>query len=618
MDFPDLFPEIHHQGEPTRMSELNEVNPADLDAVVAAHGSKADRLVQILWEIQNRYTCIPAQAVEHLARSLGSTRTQVQSIAAFYSFFYDTPRGQFNILFSNNITDVMAGREKLMQDFMERLGVQQGVPRADGKVTVDTSSCTGMCDQGPALLVNGYAVPRLNPDKLVRMAELIEAGTPLEEWPREWFLVEDNIRRKDLLLTHEQIDTGDGAYALRALSARGPDAMLAQLDKAGLRGCGGAGFKTALKWRMCKETEATERFVVCNADEGEPGTFKDRVLLQSYPDLVFDGMTLCAGVIGARKGFLYLRAEYRYMLENLRQVLQQRRDKGLLGESILGRPGFDFDIEIHLGAGAYVCGAELALVESLEGKRGVPRNRPPFPVTHGYMNKPTVVNNVETFAFAAKIPYYGGEMFSSAGTEQSKGTKLISVSGDCSTPGIFEIPFGTTIRQMLEMCGGCNAQAVQISGAAGQFIPPAEFGRKICYEDAACGGSFMVFGPQRELLDMVHNFAEFFVHESCGFCTPCRVGTSVQKRLVEKICSGHGTYADLEEIEKLGHLMQVTSHCGLGATASNHLLDTLHKLPEIYRRRLKPGVRFEPSFDLDEELSEARHITERDDELAHL
>jgi [NiFe] hydrogenase diaphorase moiety large subunit len=593
------------------------MNIADIDAILNQHNHKPERLVQMLWDVQNTYSYIPAAAIDQLAHSLAIPRAQVQGTAEFYSFFYNSPRGQFNILFSNNITDLMSGKQALMDHFMHKLGVELGVPRADGKVTVDNTSCTGMCEQGPALLVNCYAIPRLNKEKLDHIADLVNAGTPLEHWPPEWFQIHSHIRRKDLLLNHSD-SHGAELYSLKALLARGADEILAEVEAAGLRGNGGAGFPTAVKWRACRDAESDERFVVCNADEGEPGTFKDRILLQDYPDVVFEGMTLCAGVIGAKKGFLYLRGEYRYLRDKLESVLQARRDKGLLGDTILGQPGFDFDIEIHLGAGAYVCGAESALMESLEGKRGTPRDRLPFPVIRGYKGKPTVVNNVETFAAAAKIPYYGAHKYAAIGTEKSKGTKLVSVSGDCKTPGIYEVPFGMTIRDLLMLCGGEDAQAVQISGAAGFFLTAEEFARQLSFEDAACGGSFMVFDKTRDLLDMVRNFADFFVHESCGFCTPCRVGTSVQKHLIDKIANGHGSQCDLDEIEKLGHLMRQTSHCGLGLTASNHLLDTMQKAPHIYHTHFKGGECFAPSFDLDSALEDARRLTRRNDDMAHL
>ena len=357
--------------------------------------------------------------------------------------------------------------------------------------------------------------------------------------------------------------------------------------------------------------------MVCNADEGEPGTFKDRVLLNAYADKVFEGMTLCAGIIGASKGYLYLRGEYRYLRAALEQKLQQLRETGLLGNNILGKDGFDFDIEIHMGAGAYICGEESSLIESLEGKRGIPRKRPPFPVTHGYQNKPTVVNNVETFMSAALIAIHGADWFRSVGTEESSGTKLLSISGDCVKPGIYEYPFGVSIQDILKDCGAKNTQAVQIAGAAGFTIPAAEFERCVAFEDVSTGGSFMVFNQDRDLLDMVKNFAHFFVHESCGFCTPCRVGSALMKDLVDKVHSGHAGQYDLDEMRKIGLLMRSTSHCGLGTTAPNPMLDTLDKFPQIYEKRLKHSG-YAPAFDLDAALQDARDITGRDDGGAHL
>jgi [NiFe] hydrogenase diaphorase moiety large subunit len=313
------------------------------------------------------------------------------------------------------------------------------------------------------------------------------------------------------------------------------------------------------------------------------------------------------------------------MLEHLESILARRRRDNLLGQNILGQAGFDFDIEIHLGAGAYVCGAEVAMIESLEGNRGVPRKRPPpFPVTHGYRGKPTVVNNVETLSHAALAMLIGGAEFATLGTAQSKGTKLLSVSGDCARPGIYEFPFGVTVRQVLDACGAHNVQAVQNSGPAGNCVAPAEFDRQLCFEDLNSTGSIMVFGTQRDLLEMVDNFAGFFVHESCGFCTPCRVGTSLMKQLVEKVRAGRGTGSDLKEMASLSSLIKNTSHCGLGLTATNHVSETLKKFPEIYENRLihspNPGQgdsAFAPFFDLDAALEDARQATRRNDAGAH-
>lgn len=584
-----------------------------LSSLTGSTNNRAGHLLQYLYEIQYQYSCIPQQAITFLAEKLSLTEAHIHGVIGFYSFLHDSPRGSYDVLVSDSITDHMLGSRELLDSLCTKLGVTAGTPREDGRVSVDTTSCTGMCDQGPAMLVNGWTITRLDENRINTIAELIESDTAIEQWPKEFFQVEDNIQRRDILLSD---DTNEGD-ALRSLIEQGGDAVLEHIESSGLRGRGGAGFKTGMKWRFCKQAEADQHYVVCNADEGEPGTFKDRILLQSYAGKVFEGMTLCAGIIGASKGYLYLRGEYRYLRAPLEQLLQKRREAGLLGNNILGKDGFDFDIEIHMGAGAYICGEESSLIESLEGKRGIPRIRPPFPVTHGYQNKPTVVNNVETFMAAALIAIHGSDWFRSVGTEESTGTKLLSISGDCEKPGIYEYPYGVSIHDILQDCGAANTQAVQVAGAAGFTIPPAEFERCIAFEDVSTGGSFMVFNQQRDLLDMVKNFAHFFVHESCGFCTPCRVGSSLMKDLVDKAHSGHAGQYDLDEMRNIGLLMRSASHCGLGTTAPNPVLDTLNKFPQIYEKRLK-HTGYEPAFDLDAALQDARDITGRDDAGAHI
>jgi len=584
-----------------------------INTVTAANNNRPDYLLQYLYEIQYQYSCIPAQAIKLLADKLSLTESHIHGVIGFYSFLHDTARGSYDVLISDSITDHMLGSRELLDTLCDKLGVEPGQPRNDGRVSVDTTSCTGMCEQGPAMLVNGWTITGLDAGRIKTIVELIETETPVEQWPQEFFQVKDNIQRRDILLSD---DSGDGE-ALKSLIEQGGETILEQIESSGLRGRGGAGFRTGMKWRFCKQAEADQHYVVCNADEGEPGTFKDRVLLNTYADRVFEGMTLCAGIIGASKGYLYLRGEYRYLRAPLEQVLEKRREAGLLGANILGKQGFDFDIEIHMGAGAYICGEESSLIESLEGKRGIPRIRPPFPVTHGYQNKPTVVNNVETFMAAALIAIHGANWFRSVGTEESTGTKLHSISGDCERPGIYEYPFGVSIQHILQDCGATDVQAVQIAGAAGVTIPPQEFIRCIAFEDVSTGGSFMVFNQQRELLDMVRNFAHFFVHESCGFCTPCRVGCSLMKDLVDKVHAGHAGQYDLGEMRNIGALIRDTSHCGLGTTAANPMLDTLNKFPQIYDTRLK-HTDYEPAFDLDAALQDARDISGRDDAGAHI
>ena len=604
--------------------------------VLARHGNDGTRLMQILREIQEVLGWLAPETLTAVAEGVGWPRAKVEGTAGFYSFFHTRPLGQYRVLWSDNITDRMLGNVELMQAMCQKLWLEPGRVSEDGLVSVDTTSCTGMCDQGPAVLVNYRAVTRMTPERVDQMVELIRGRTPLADWPQDWFRVEDNVRRADILLANA-MTPGD---ALRASLARragpametasnersfreavhavdaGPGATLDEIRKSGLRGRGGAGFTTGLKWEACRNAPGKTRYVVCNADEGEPGTFKDRVLLTRQPDLVFEGMTVAAYVIGARKGYVYLRGEYRYLLEPLNSVLARRREAGLLGKGILGKD-FDFDIEVHLGAGAYVCGEESALIESLEGKRGVPRNRPPYPVTHGFLDQPTVVNNVETFAAAALIACKGGDWYKSFGTAKSAGTKILSISGDCERPGIYEYPFGVAVQQVLDECGARNTQAVQISGPSGVTLGPDEFGRRIAFEDIPTAGAFMVFDIRRDIFDVVRNFIHFFAHESCGFCTPCRVGTTLLKNLMDKIAGGHGTRCDLNEIYHLNRVLQSAAHCGLGHTAGNPLVHTLEKFRPAYERRLK-SLEFEPAFDLDAALSQARQMTGRDDAGAHL
>ena len=426
-------------------------------------GQTGAHLLHRLFEVQQQYMHIPKQSILELAGELRLPVSQVESVVDFYSFFHRTPRGRFDLLFSNCTS---CGDTAMMRSLCKRLNVTPGETRADGLVSINETSCIGMCDQGPALLVNSRTLTGLTAIRLEQIAAQIEAGVPVPEWPVEWFRVQDNVRKNGLLLG-TAFETGSG---LRAALEKGPEAMLAEVTQSGLRGRGGAGFSTGMKWKFCREAKGDAHYVVCNADEGEPGTFKDRILLSSHAHAVFEGMSICGHIIGASKGYLYLRGEYRYLLNDLHAVLKRRHKARLLGKHILGQ-AFDFDIEIIVGAGAYICGEESALIESMEQKRGIPRVRPPFPVTKGYLDQPTVVNNVETLAAAALIAVHGGAWFSGHGSEKSAGSKVLSISGDCTTPGVYEYPFGVSIQRILDDCGAEDVQAVQVGGPSGTLSP---------------------------------------------------------------------------------------------------------------------------------------------------
>ncbi len=361
--------------------------------------------------------------------------------------------------------------------------------------------------------------------------------------------------------------------------------IIGEISASGIKGRGGAGFPVGVKWNLCAAARGDRKYVVCNADEGEPGTFKDRAILRAHADLVFEGMTIGGYVVGAKEGILYLRAEYTYLRPELEAVLAKRREAGLLGAAVGGKQGFDFDIRIQMGAGAYVCGEETALIESLEGHRGEPRNRPPFPVDTGFLGRPTIVNNVETLAWVACILQKGGAWFKAVGTDKSTGLKIFSVSGDCARPGVYEFPFGVSVASLLEAVGGEEAKAVQVGGASGHCVPAAEFNRTIAYEDVATGGSIIVFGPHRDMLEVAGNFLEFFVEESCGQCTPCRIGNVKLLEGVELLREGLCPMQYLNELCALGETMQVASKCGLGQSSPNAFLSIVkHFKDEIMGR----------------------------------
>jgi len=632
----DVSPGAVWQGMNAVPEQLADLEPR-VRRILSHWGHDPTGLVQVLREVQEEFGCLPRPALALIARLLRIPYSRVTGVASFYSFLVVDPQGAYRVLFSDNITDRMAGSERLMEAMCHRLWVEPGKVSEDGLVSVGRTSCTGMCDQGPALLVNGRAIPALTSERIEQICELILARTSLAEWPAEFFVVQDHVRRADILLGHAlkpgdairaALQRGARGWSERAANerswreayvgaAQGPIATLEEIKRSNLRGRGGAGFTTGIKWEACRHATGLARYVVCNADEGEPGTFKDRVLLASHADLVFDGMTVAAYAIGAGHGFLYLRGEYRHLLDSLEATLERRREAKLLGNGICGQPGFDFDIRIHVGAGSYVCGEESALIESLEGKRGVPRNRPPYPVTNGYRQQPTIVNNVETLCAAALIAVHGGDWYRSLGTLKSSGTKILSVAGDVARPGLYEYPFGVPVGQVLEDAGATHTQAVQISGPSGVCIDATEFNRRIAFEDLPTAGAFTVFNASRDMFEVARNYAQFFAHESCGFCTPCRVGTSMLVAAMDKIHAGNGTQQELREMNRLNRVLMMSAHCGLGHTACNPILDTLKRFRPAYERKLR-SLEFTPAFDLDGALDRARQMTGRDDPGAHL
>jgi len=573
--------------------------------LVLKHPKDPSALLDIIRDVQARFGRVSGEAAARIAAHLKLSEAEVRGAVSFYHFFSLDARGSSTVYLNDSITSRMKGRAAVARAFEEEAGCRFGEVSADGRIGLFATSCIGMNDQEPSAIVDGVVFTALTPDKARAIVRGLRAGTPARDQVVSFgdganqsdlvrAMVVNNIRRRGPVLFGDHA-TGAG---LRKAVAMPPEKVIDEIKRAGLLGRGGAGFPTGLKWEFCRRETAEPRFVVCNADEGEPGTFKDRVILTELPELLFEGMAVAGYAIGAKTGVLYLRSEYAYLRDHLEAALAKLRAAGLLGRNAAGAAGFDFDIVVKSGAGAYICGEESALLESAEGKRGEPRDRPPFPVQIGYLGQPTTVNNVETLATAARIAAEGAAWFKAMGTAQSAGTKLLSVSGDCSRPGVYEVEYGLTIAGLLEMAGGTGAKAVQVGGPSGTCVAPAGFGRKLCFGDLATGGSIIVFGPDRDLFEVVENFMEFFVDESCGWCTPCRAGNVLLKRTFEKVAAGLGTEGDLRDLETWGELIKRTSRCGLGQTSPNPILTTMKSFPELYQARIRKGQAFVPVFDL--------------------
>ncbi len=592
----------------------------DIAAMLDAHGRDRTGLLDMLWEVQRRIGYISAEAAAAIADRLALSVEDVLETATFYHFFHTAPAGRHRIYLSNTVIAKMHRYDEVYAALERETGVRFGEP-ASPEFGLFETACIGLSDQEPAMLVDGVVFTDLTPESVGEIVAGLKGGSTAEQLANPRQLPRDDRGYVEALSGSTVHTTGpvffrgetDHESLLARCRAQSSDAVIATLTASGLRGRGGAGFPTGTKWQTCRAAPGATKYIICNADEGEPGTFKDRALLTHEPDTVFAGMAIAAHAVGAAgansaavpvHGIVYLRAEYAYLTDYLEGRLAALRERGVLGHSVDGSGGFD--IRIQLGAGAYICGDESALIESCEGKRGTPRLKPPFPVQRGYLGMPTVVNNVETFAAAAHIMDHGADWFAAMGVPGSTGTRLLSVSGDCAAPGIYEVEWGTTLRSVLDMIGAHDARAVQISGPSGEMLSvAADADRVLGYDDLSCNGSFMVFDGGRDLLDVVGDFMQFFVDESCGICVPCRAGNVLLRQKVALVADGQATSSDLDEMVAWGGVVAHTSRCGLGATSPNPILTTLTKFPEIYPVRPRATVAdLLPSFDPGGELTD--------------
>ena len=484
------------------------------------------------------------------------------------------------------------------------------------EVLVVKTGCFGLCALGPIMIVypEGAFYAQATPEGVARVVEEhIKNGNVVKELLYKETVHEDGsilslsetaFYKKQLRISlrncgvidpeniNEYIAT-DGYQALaKVLNEMTPDDVINELLASGIRGRGGAGFPTGRKWAFAKASEGDVKYVCCNADEGDPGAFMDRSILEGDPHAIIEAMTIAGYTIGAKQGYIYVRAEYPIAVQRMEIALNQAREYGFLGKNILGTD-FEFDIEIRLGAGAFVCGEETALMTSIEGKRGEPRPRPPFPAVKGLFGKPTVLNNVETYSNIPQIIRKGAAWYASMGTETSKGTKVFALGGKITNVGLVEIPMGTTLREIVEEIGGGipngkKFKAAQTGGPSGGCIPASHIDTPIDYESLAALGSMMgsggliVMDEDTCMVDIAKFYLEFTVDESCGKCTPCRIGTRRLKELLDKITEGNGSAEDLKKIEELANHMKSSSLCALGQSAPNPVLSTLKYFKDEY------------------------------------
>jgi [NiFe] hydrogenase diaphorase moiety large subunit len=567
-------------------------------------GFSADRtqLLDNLWKAQNKHRYIRREDIEACSRALNISAVEVEGVTSFYHFFSRRRVGKITIYLNNSIVSKCKGFERIKEAFESATGATMNGVDPSGQFGLFETPCIGLSDLEPAALINFVPYTKLTSLKVKEIvARLKQGASPAAICDS----VPDNIRsipegKKAVLLRNY-----DPGKVIEQLSRHSSESIIGEIKKSGLRGMGGAFFPTGLKWEYCSKETATPKYIVCNADEGEPGTFKDRVLMSSMPGLLLEGMAVASFAVGSSEGIIYLRAEYAWLQERLTQTIDRYRKMNLLGKNIGGIEGFDFDVRVQLGAGAYVCGEETALLNSLEGKRGEPRNKRFFPTQRGYLQQPTVVNNVETFCAAARIVELGAEHYLATGTPTSPGTKLLSISGDCRLPGIYEIEWGTSVREILEKCGADQPHYIQVSGPSGECISMAEADRSIALDDLPCGGSFMIFNRSRDILQILRNFTGFFKHESCGLCTPCRAGNFLIERKLELFAANLARKSDVKEVHAWGEIMKLTCRCGLGRTAPNSLLAAQEKFPEYFKNIVSRNPeRLSKGFSLEDAVRE--------------
>jgi NADH-quinone oxidoreductase subunit F len=588
-------------GPPTSGWEGAPRTQGDGHVALGGHGarSRRDQLLPALHAVSDGVGWISEGAINYICRRLTIPPADAYGVASFYALFSTTPRAPIVLHVCDDIACMAAGATEVCAELEKTVGAP-GEAKLDGMTTWLRSPCLGLCDKAPAALllapIRGQAVAPIGAAEARQILSVSAEGSSVVgssvSKPERSARAALSLLRRVGHINPESFDdyhAAAGFSALRRAIELGPSGIIREVTESKLVGRGGAAFPTGRKWDAVAREPERPHYLVCNADESEPGTFKDRVLMEDDPFALVEAMTIAAIAGGCEHGYIYIRGEYPLAAQRLANAIEQARRHSMLGDDILER-GIRFDIELRRGAGAYICGEETALFNSIEGFRGEPRNKPPFPVQKGLFGKPTIVNNVETLVNVLDIVLHGGKAYAATGTGDSTGTKLFCVSGHVAKPGLYEVPFGTTLRALIDLAGGVRdgkrLQTVLLGGAAGAFVTPDELDVPLTFEgvravNATLGsGVVIVFDETTDLKAILLRIAAFFRDESCGQCVPCRVGTVRQQELLQRLASAkpHGSM-DVERalLAQIGQVMRDASICGLGQTASSAIESALAK-----------------------------------------
>jgi NADH-quinone oxidoreductase subunit F len=588
--------------------ELSTQLAAKFEKLQSSYPVKRSALVPMLLYAQDEAGFISDEMVAEIAKRLGLNEVQVEETLAYYSMLHRKPWGKNHVQVCTNVACMLRGGNELLDRAKKRLNIGNKQTTSDGVFSLEEVECIGACTGAPAMQVNYDYYENLTPLKFDRIIETLDAGRKPDPEPvtsgalhprspleislisKRWGV--PNSRKIDTYLQNEGYQALD-----KALKQMTPEQLIDEVKKSGLRGRGGAGFPTGMKWSFVPKDSPKPKYLICNADESEPGSCKDRPLMEMDPHQLIEGMVIAGRAFGAHKGFIYIRGEYRYVLDIVDVALAEAYERGYLGQNILGS-GFDFDLITHTGAGAYECGEESALMESLEGKRGYPRIKPPFPAVVGLYGCPTVINNAETLSSVPAIIRVGGEAYAAMGTPKNGGTRMLCISGHVVKPGVYEVPLGLNMKKFIyEVVGGIpggkKIKAVIPGGSSCPFLTADEIDIPMDYDSLAKAGSMLgsggmvVMDEDTCMVDMARRVMHFYSHESCGWCIPCREGTSWLTKTLDRFHAGYGTSADITNVLELSKNMLGRTFCALGDAAAMPTISIVEKFRSEFEDHLQ-------------------------------